>query len=128
MSYAGQRICYDADSHILETLDWVSRHADPAIRDRLPPLKLGAAGRATETFINDQVARVQDPGRTAAINSNVVQGPKGWQAFGAFDAATFAASEEATSGPISWEPQRGCSFDAGRPVSYVPIEMCSAPW
>ena len=87
MSYAGNRVCYDADSHILKTLDWVSRHADAAIRDRLPPLQLGKAGSATETFINAQVARVQDAARTAEIDHNVVSGPKGWQAFGAFDAA-----------------------------------------
>jgi predicted TIM-barrel fold metal-dependent hydrolase len=87
MSYAGNRVCYDADSHILETLDWVSRHADPGIRDRLPPLMLGKAGRATENFINDQVARISDPARTAEIDHNVVSGPKGWQAFGAFDGA-----------------------------------------
>jgi len=87
MSYAGERVCYDADSHILETLDWVTRFADPDIRDRLPPLQLGAAGRATETFINDQVARTKDPVRTAEIDHNVVAGPKGWNAFGAFDAA-----------------------------------------
>lgn len=86
MSYAGARVCYDADSHILETLDWVTRCADPGIRDRLPPLQLGAAGRASETFIADQVARVKDPVRTAEIDHNVVSGPKGWHAFGAFDA------------------------------------------
>jgi predicted TIM-barrel fold metal-dependent hydrolase len=46
---------------------------------------LGKAGRATETFINDQVARVNDPARTAEIDHDVVAGPKGWQAYGAFD-------------------------------------------
>ncbi len=86
MSYAGNRQCFDADSHILETLDWVTRFADPAIRDRLPPLQLGKAGRATEDFINAQVERVKDQARTAEIDHNVVAGPKGWQAFGAFDA------------------------------------------
>ncbi len=85
MSYAGNRQCYDADSHIMETLDWVSRFADPGIRDRLPPLQLGKAGRATEDFINAQVARVKDAVRTAEIDHDVVSGPKGWQAFGAFD-------------------------------------------
>src|SRR5215470_4086067 len=86
MSYAGNRVCYDADSHILETLDWVTRFADPAIRDRLPKLKLGSAGRATEAFINAQVERVADPTRTAEIDHDVIGGPKGWQAYGAFDA------------------------------------------
>ena len=48
---------------------------------------------------------------------------------GAFAATTFAASEDATIGAMNCEPQRGCSFGAGSPpFSYVPIEMCSAPW
>jgi hypothetical protein len=48
---------------------------------------------------------------------------------GAFAATTFTASDDATIGGMSCEPQRGCSFGAGvPPFSYVPIEMCSAPW
>src|SRR5207344_2776543 len=70
-----------------ETLDWVTKFADPAIRDRLPPLRLGSAGRATENFINAQVARVSDKARTAEIDHDVIAGPKGWQAYGAFDAS-----------------------------------------
>src|SRR4051812_40567129 len=36
MGYAGERIMCDADSHIMETFDWLKRHADPDIRDALP--------------------------------------------------------------------------------------------
>ena len=32
------------------------------------------------------------------------------------------------SGPTRCEPHRSCSFAARSPVSYVPIETCSAPW
>jgi len=84
MDYAG-RVCCDADSHIMETTDWVTRFADPEIRDRLPPLALGAAGNATLEFIRKAEARIADPARTAAIDHNVVAGPKGWAAYGAFD-------------------------------------------
>jgi predicted TIM-barrel fold metal-dependent hydrolase len=87
MTYAAQRICYDADSHILETLDWVTRFADPSIRDRLPELKLGAAGNATHGFIAKAQARVGDPVKTALIDHDVIAGPKGWAAYGAFDIA-----------------------------------------
>ena len=34
--YAGGRKCYDADSHLMETIDWLSHYADPSIRDDLP--------------------------------------------------------------------------------------------
>ena len=86
MGYAS-RVCCDADSHIMETLDWVTRFADPDIRDRLPPLVLGAAGNATHQFISKAEARVNDPERTAAIDHDVIGGPKGWAAYGAFDIA-----------------------------------------
>ena len=85
MVYAAHRVCYDADSHILETLDWVSKFADPDIRERLPPLALGAAGNATTSFIAKAEARVADPAKTALIDSDVIAGPKGWAAYGAFD-------------------------------------------
>lgn len=87
MSYAANRVCCDADSHIMETLDWVSRHADRSIRERLLPLGLGMAGNATYDYINQSVQRVNDPVRTAEIEHDVIKGPKGWSAFGAFDAA-----------------------------------------
>ncbi|HEY5106102.1 MAG TPA: amidohydrolase family protein [Caulobacteraceae bacterium] len=87
MTYAAGRVCYDADSHILETLDWVSRFADPEIAGRLPELKLGAAGNATHGFIAKAQARVADAGKTALIDHDVIAGPKGWAAYGAFDIA-----------------------------------------
>jgi len=86
MGYAG-RVCCDADSHIMETLDWVTRFADPDVRERLPALALGAAGNATHGFIEKAQARLRDPERTAAIDHNVIAGPKGWGAYGAFDIA-----------------------------------------
>ena len=85
MTYAASRACYDADSHILETLDWVTRFADPEVREKLPPLALGAAGNATHGFIAKAQARVKDEAKTALIDHDVIAGPKGWAAFGAFD-------------------------------------------
>ena len=38
------------------------------------------------------------------------------------------APSSSVSGPTRCEPQRSCSFAARSPVSYVPIETCSAPW
>jgi hypothetical protein len=29
MTYGAHRRCCDADSHIMETVDWIERHADP---------------------------------------------------------------------------------------------------
>jgi uncharacterized protein len=83
MAYAGARIIHDADSHIMETLDWVSSHADKSVRDRLLSLRLEAGGSGAEKAIAAALARQQDETATAAISSNVVTGPKGWGAYGA---------------------------------------------
>jgi predicted TIM-barrel fold metal-dependent hydrolase len=87
MPYVATRVTCDADSHIMETPDWVRRHADPSIREQLLPLGLAKAGRASLDFINQQVERLRDPVKTAEIAHDVVRGPKGWCAFGAFDSA-----------------------------------------
>lgn len=87
MTYATQRICCDADSHIMETVDWISRHADPDIRDRLPPLSLAKSGTKSFDFINDAVDRQKQRAEAGEILHDVVHGVKGWNAYGAFDPA-----------------------------------------
>ncbi len=85
MAYAGARICCDADSHIMETFDWLSRYADPDIRDRLPGLKLGGAGKMAEKAIGRAIEARNDPAKTAELRANIIGGAKGWAAYGAFD-------------------------------------------
>jgi hypothetical protein len=46
MPYAEGRIFNDADSHVMETRDWMTRYADPGIRERLAPLDLSSGGVA----------------------------------------------------------------------------------
>lgn len=87
MSYAANRVCCDADSHIMETPDWVNRHADLSIRDRLLPLGLAQAGKTPTDFINQAMQRIDDPDKTSEIDHEVIKGPKGWNAFGAFNSA-----------------------------------------
>jgi predicted TIM-barrel fold metal-dependent hydrolase len=85
MPYAAGRVINDADSHIMESLDWLSRHADLSIRDRLGSMRLEAGGSGAEKAIAKALARQKDPVATAEIASNVVSGPKGWAAYGAID-------------------------------------------
>ncbi|MDP3747382.1 MAG: amidohydrolase family protein [Phenylobacterium sp.] len=87
MPYGNGRVYCDADSHIMETFDWVSRFADPAVKDKIPALKLGGAGAEAERAISKAMARVTDAEKTAEIDHNVIEGPKGWYAYGAFDPA-----------------------------------------
>ncbi len=36
MSYAGEKLILDADSHLMELPDFLSRHADENVRDLMP--------------------------------------------------------------------------------------------
>ncbi len=85
MPYAAGRVINDADSHIMESLDWLSSHADPQIRERLGSMRLEAGGSGAEKAIHRAQERQKDAAATAEIASNVVTGPKGWAAYGAID-------------------------------------------
>ena len=85
MAYAAGRVIHDADSHIMESLDWLPSYADAGIRDRLISMRLEAGGSGAAKAIANAQARQQDAAATEAIASNVVAGPKGWAAYGAMD-------------------------------------------
>jgi predicted TIM-barrel fold metal-dependent hydrolase len=85
MAYAAGRVINDADSHIMESLDWIGRYAEPQVRDRLGSMRLEAGGSGAAKAIALALARQQDEAATAAISANVVAGPKGWAAYGAID-------------------------------------------
>ncbi|HTB78125.1 MAG TPA: amidohydrolase family protein [Polyangiaceae bacterium] len=87
MSYATGRTYCDADSHLMETPDWLMGYADPLVRGRLRPLSLGKAGAGPEKKIAEAIARVKDPAATDSISRDVIAGPKGWGALGAFTAS-----------------------------------------
>jgi predicted TIM-barrel fold metal-dependent hydrolase len=87
MGYAGARVINDADSHIMESLDWLSRYAEPGVRDRLGSMRLEAGGSGAEKAIARALERQNDAEATALIANNVVAGPKGWAAYGAIDPA-----------------------------------------
>ncbi|HEY2177042.1 MAG TPA: amidohydrolase family protein, partial [Caulobacteraceae bacterium] len=87
MAYAGGRVINDADSHIMESLDWLAVHADPDVRERLGSMRLEAGGSGAAKAIERALERQKDAAATAEIASNVVAGPKGWAAFGAIDPA-----------------------------------------
>lgn len=86
MSYAGERVCHDADSHLMELSGWLASYADPGIRDRLRPLALGAAGALAEQAVAEAEARRGDAGKARSIEDALMKA-KGWHALGAFDPA-----------------------------------------
>ncbi|MBI3249198.1 MAG: amidohydrolase family protein [Deltaproteobacteria bacterium] len=83
MPYAEGRTYHDADSHLMETHDWLTLYADPHVRERMLPPYFGAAGRMVEAL-----GKKRDADHWAAVNieANLLN-LKGWDALGATDPA-----------------------------------------
>jgi predicted TIM-barrel fold metal-dependent hydrolase len=88
MTYAQGRRFNDADSHIMELPDFLKKHADPAMRERMPAIAAPASGslanlieaaRAAGGHGAERVAELVDLGDT------LIAGPKGYAALGAFN-------------------------------------------
>src|ERR1700735_872958 len=75
---------FDADSHLMETPDWLGGFADAGLRDRLGSLGLEGAG-AGATELMASLAELWAAHRQQEIGAQVVKGPKGWMAPGALD-------------------------------------------
>ena len=87
MAYAEGRLFYDADSHLMETPEWLASHADPAFRERIPGFSLGGTG--PEAIVERMIARGRSragiPSERAAHEAEVMT-RKSWDAYGAFHA------------------------------------------
>jgi len=86
MPYAQGRTYFDADSHLMETSDWLVGYADPELRDRIRPLYLGGAGAMAEQAVVDAEARRGDEQAAVELEGALMKA-KGWNALGAFDPA-----------------------------------------
>jgi uncharacterized protein len=82
--YAQGRTFYDADSHLMELADWLVEYADPELRDRLRPLRLGGAGPQAAEAVEQAVQRQHTPESARSAETDVMK-RKGWSALGAFD-------------------------------------------
>ena len=54
------RIVHDADAHIMETPGWLVAHAEPAVRDRIEPLRYSSGNELRQTGDPDEQLRDLD--------------------------------------------------------------------
>ncbi|MEZ5232797.1 MAG: amidohydrolase family protein [Acidimicrobiales bacterium] len=87
MPYAEGRTFFDADSHIMELPDWLRDHADPAMRDRIPPLSVSSGGPMAEKMQRYAVTGAHPADKVQELLRNVIGGPKNYEALGAFNTA-----------------------------------------
>ncbi len=83
MPYAEGRVYHDADSHVMETPDWLVPYADPDLRERLRPLYVATVKPGEESFIEDLRRRHRDPDYRAREADEIMQ-RKNWRATGSF--------------------------------------------
>ncbi|MET0153582.1 MAG: amidohydrolase family protein [Candidatus Binatia bacterium] len=83
MPYVEDRIVHDADSHVMETPDWLVPYADAQIRGRLEPLRLSGCKPGEETFIDELRRRHRDPADRQQAEDQLLT-RKNWSAMGSF--------------------------------------------
>ncbi|HZP42556.1 MAG TPA: amidohydrolase family protein [Candidatus Binatia bacterium] len=121
MPYAEGRVYHDADSHVMETPDWLVPHAEPAVRARLRPLVLTGCKPGEESFIDELRRRREDPAERAAAAREIML-RKNWSALGAFvredrpralDALGFASQLVFNTflNPLLLEAEHGADLD-----------------
>ena len=84
MSYVQERIVHDADSHVMETGDWLEPFTEKAFKGKLPPV-LGEGASRLEAIVSAAKQRKSDPVANAAAAADPIAEVKGWGAYGAFD-------------------------------------------
>ena len=82
MPYAHRRI-HDADAHIMETPDALAAHADPGIRERLPPVYVSTVKPGEDRLIEAFRAKHADPSYRA-LDADQILLRKNWAATGSF--------------------------------------------
>ncbi|MGH7821596.1 MAG: amidohydrolase family protein, partial [Candidatus Binatia bacterium] len=83
MTYAEGRAIHDADSHVMETPEWLLPYADPSVRARMKPLHLTGVKPGEERFIEELRSSLLDPADRPEAERNLMI-RKNWAAMGSF--------------------------------------------
>ena len=86
MTYANSRVIHDADSHVMETREWLDPFIESSYAGKLQPV-LGEKPGRIDKLVDEARLRKHDPAADAKAAENPIAGPKGWTAYGAFDPA-----------------------------------------
>jgi predicted TIM-barrel fold metal-dependent hydrolase len=81
--YATGRTIHDADSHVMETPDWLFDYADSAVRDRMKPLYVSTVKPGEDDFIDELRQRHRDPEWLEGEEAEILL-RKNWKATGSF--------------------------------------------
>jgi predicted TIM-barrel fold metal-dependent hydrolase len=95
MTYADGRVMLDADSHVMELPDFLTAHADPGMRDLLPPVSFDSGGKLGKRLATYAEQRRHEPAlvdEQVALGDRLLTGAKGYEAIGAFDTAERSAA------------------------------------
>ena len=91
MPYSEGRVVHDADSHVVETPDWLVPYADPEVRVKLGPLFVAAVKPGEETYIDQLRRRHADPEERPQAEAEIMF-RKNWSALGSFGTPTSRSS------------------------------------
>jgi predicted TIM-barrel fold metal-dependent hydrolase len=84
MTYAGERVILDADSHVMELADFLDDHIDPEFAPRLRRKGMEALKGVLDGAVTLAEARRTDPTKAAEAEERLLT-DKGWSAMGGFD-------------------------------------------
>ncbi|MGI9328083.1 MAG: amidohydrolase family protein [Pseudomonadales bacterium] len=86
MSYAGERVVFDADSHLMELPDFLTRNASRAIRQQLPDLGAALTGQfEPEAYAGQAKHSAEHVEKLLELGDSLTKGPKWHDALGAFN-------------------------------------------
>jgi uncharacterized protein len=86
MTYAGERLILDADSHVMELADFLDDFIDPGQRDRLSRAGMKALGPVLAAAVEKAEVRRTTPAEASEAEDRLMV-DKGWMAMGGFDPA-----------------------------------------
>lgn len=88
MTYAGERVMRDADSHLMELPDFLARNVESSFKNAIPSLddvRLGEVGKQMQALRGAYAHPPATVAQLTALGDRLTHGPKWHQALGSFN-------------------------------------------